>query len=75
MRLRDLLPPAEELLVRWKRLEKAKIEILQMNQSTVAEIRSYKRPQGIIHDIMKSVYYLLGERGKKLDVSLKKNSS
>ena len=60
---------ADKLLNKLRRLERLRREILELNQSTISEIRSYQRPPPAVHDVMIAVYLLLGYKEKELKVS------
>uniref|UniRef100_H2Z7K6 Dynein heavy chain coiled coil stalk domain-containing protein n=1 Tax=Ciona savignyi TaxID=51511 RepID=H2Z7K6_CIOSA len=51
---------AEKLLLRLRHLERLRSEVLELKQSTIAELRSYKQPIPVIHNVMKATYMLLG---------------
>ena len=59
---------ANKMLLNLKRLKRLKDEILNLKQSTVAEIRSYGKPPTAVHTVMTSVYLLLGMKEKALKV-------
>jgi hypothetical protein len=40
----------------------------KMDPQTIIEIRNYKRPPKIVHDVMSSTYLLLGERKEYVQV-------
>ena len=44
-------------------------DILDMKQETISELRSYKVPQMIICDIMKSTFLMLGQDERTLEVN------
>lgn len=50
---------ADKLVEKLKRLEKAKKEILELNQRTIAEIRSYQKPKKEVRDVMILTYMIL----------------
>ncbi|XP_077982721.1 uncharacterized protein LOC144437614 [Glandiceps talaboti] len=51
---------ANKMLLRLKRLKRLRDEIMNLKQSTVAEIRSYQKPPKVVHQIMIGTYLLLG---------------
>ena len=59
---------ANNLLLRLRRLERIRAEILELKQSTVAEIRSYSSPPLIVHAVMISTFLLLGHPEKETKV-------
>lgn len=61
---------ANQLLTRLRRLERIRHEILQLKQSTVAEIRSYQSPPQVVHTVMTSTFLLLGHKEKETKVLL-----
>ena len=61
---------ADRLINKLKRLERLRKEILELNQSTISEIRSYQKPPPAVHQIMIAVYLLLNYREKELKVYL-----
>ncbi|CAH1249741.1 CLCA2 [Branchiostoma lanceolatum] len=50
----------EKVLKTLKHLEKLRHEVLEMKQSTVAEIRNYGHPPPQVHTVMISTYLMLG---------------
>ena len=61
---------AGKLLSRLRRLERIRHEILELKQSTVAEIRSYASPPPIVHTVMTAVFLLLGHAEKETKVPM-----
>ncbi|XP_069127879.1 uncharacterized protein [Argopecten irradians] len=59
------LAEANQLLVRLRRLERIRHEILELKQSTVAEIRSYQTPPLLVHTIMTATFLILGHKEKE----------
>ena len=59
---------ADKLINKLRRLERLRQEILELNQSTISEIRSYQKPPEAVHQVMISVYLLLGYKEKELKV-------
>ncbi|XP_072016669.1 uncharacterized protein [Amphiura filiformis] len=57
---------ANKMLLSLKRLKRLKDEILNLKQSTVAEIRSYSKPPKAVHRVMIGTYLLLGNKEKTL---------
>ncbi|XP_072170392.1 uncharacterized protein [Diadema setosum] len=57
---------ANKMLLSLKRLKRLRDEILNLKQSTVAEIRSYSKPPPQVHKVMISTYLLLGNKEKQL---------
>ena len=60
---------ADKLINKLKRLERLRKEILELNQSTIMEIRSYQKPPPAVHEVMIAVYLLLGYKEKELKVN------
>ena len=59
---------ANKMLLSLKRLKRLRDEILNLKQSTVAEIRSYSKPPDQVHKVMIATYLLLGLKEKELQV-------
>ena len=59
---------ADKLMNKLRRLERLRKEILELNQSTISEIRSYQSPPPAVHQVMIAVYLLLGYKEKELKV-------
>ena len=59
---------AEKLITKLKRLEKSKKDILELNQRTIAIIRSYSQPIPSIREVMIATYMILGYKEKELKV-------
>ncbi|XP_033109589.1 calponin homology domain-containing protein DDB_G0272472-like [Anneissia japonica] len=57
---------ANKMLINLKRLKRLRDEILNLKQSTVAEIRSYSKPPRVVHQVMIGTYLLLGNKEKTL---------
>ncbi|XP_041484146.1 trichohyalin-like [Lytechinus variegatus] len=57
---------ANKMLLSLKRLKRLRDEILNLKQSTVAEIRSYSKPPDQVHKVMIGTYLLLGNKEKEL---------
>ena len=64
----EQLLQADKLANKLKRLEKLKKDILALDQRTISEIRSYKKPLPAIHDVMAATYIILGYKEKELKV-------
>lgn len=45
-------------------------EILELKQSTVAEIRSYQNPPPVVHTVMTATFLILGHKEKETKVFL-----
>lgn len=61
---------ANRILFQLRRLERIRAEILELKQSTVAEIRSYSKPPAIVHTVMIATFLLHGHREKETKVNL-----
>ncbi|XP_052220945.1 hillarin-like isoform X2 [Dreissena polymorpha] len=66
-KLSRLIEDAEELRNHIMHLIKVAHDILEMKQSTISELRSYKSPPNIIFDIMRSTFLMLGETSEQLE--------
>jgi len=64
----EQLLEADKLVQKLKRLEKLKKDIMALDQRTISEIRSYKKPLPAIHDVMIATYVILGYKEKELKV-------
>ncbi|KAK3581413.1 hypothetical protein CHS0354_016274, partial [Potamilus streckersoni] len=51
---------ARELIARLKKIQKLMHEVMNLNQTTIAEIRSYGNPVKEIHIVMQATLLLLG---------------
>ncbi|XP_078597104.1 uncharacterized protein LOC144873535 [Branchiostoma floridae x Branchiostoma japonicum] len=60
-RLRVDMAEAERVAESLRLLESLRHEVLQLNQSTISEIRSYSNPPKPVHKVMLATYLLLGE--------------
>ncbi|XP_076805603.1 uncharacterized protein LOC143449335 isoform X1 [Clavelina lepadiformis] len=63
--LADEVANANELLLRLQRLERLRSEVLELKQSTIAELRSYQNPIPVIRQVMIATYLLLGTSEKE----------
>ena len=59
---------ANKILLQLRRLERIRAEILELKQSTVAEIRSYQKPPPIVHKVMTATFLVLGHKEKETKV-------
>lgn len=66
--LQNHITEAEQLLAELRKLKRFAHEVLQMKQSTISEIHTYKHPRPLAYDVMKATYLLLGEREDHLKV-------
>ncbi|XP_046544246.1 LOW QUALITY PROTEIN: uncharacterized protein LOC124254478 [Haliotis rubra] len=64
--LRNQLEKAEKLRDHLKELNTYNHDILQMEQTTISELRSYQRPPTCVHDVMAATYMLLGHNEDRL---------
>ncbi|KAL5005340.1 hypothetical protein ScPMuIL_018796 [Solemya velum] len=62
-----LLQEAEAVLAHLRQLDRFAHEVLEMKQTTISEIHSYKKPQPIIFDVMQATFLLLGEKDYNVD--------
>ena len=69
-KLQTLIHKAEAEVADLKKLDKHAHDILDMNLVTVTELRNYKTPKPIVHDVMKATFLLLGEREDYLEVKV-----
>ncbi|XP_019625262.1 PREDICTED: aspartic and glutamic acid-rich protein-like [Branchiostoma belcheri] len=65
-RLRVDMAEAERVAESLRLLESLRHEVLQLNQSTISEIRSYSNPPKPVHKVMLATYLLLGESASNL---------
>ena len=63
------LAMAKQILEKLQRIEKLKKEILNLDQKTIAEIKSYSQPPKQVHQVMTAVFMLLGDKGDTLKVT------
>lgn len=52
---------AKKMLEQLKRIEKLRHDIMELNQRTIAEIRSYSTPPEPIFKVMRTTFIILGE--------------
>lgn len=53
---------ANQILVRLRKIQRIRSEILELKQSTVAEIRSYQNPPPVVHTVMTATFLILGHK-------------
>ncbi|XP_065890707.1 tropomyosin-like isoform X2 [Dysidea avara] len=58
--LKQEMLQANGLLEKLRRLEDMKREVINLNQQMVAEIKSYKQPPLVVHQVMTATFLLLG---------------
>ncbi|XP_053393946.1 trichohyalin-like isoform X3 [Mercenaria mercenaria] len=59
------LRDANEILARLRKIQRIRSEILELKQSTVAEIRSYQKPPPVVHTVMTATFLILGHQEKE----------
>lgn len=69
LQLHKELIEANKVLLHLRRLERIRAEILELKQSTVAEIRSYQNPPPVVHVVMTATFLLLGHKEKETKVN------
>ncbi|XP_066272930.1 M protein, serotype 2.1-like isoform X1 [Branchiostoma lanceolatum] len=57
---------ANKMLILIKQMDKLRQEVLNIKQSTIAEIRSYKNASEPVHKVMTATFLLLGENEKDI---------
>ena len=62
---------ANKVLGHLRRLERIRHEILELKQSTVAEIRSYQTPPVLVHTVMTGTFLLLGHKESETKVEIR----
>lgn len=62
------LREANTILARLRKIQRIRSEILELKQSTVAEIRSYQNPPPVVHTVMTATFLLLGHKEKETKV-------
>ncbi|KAK3607073.1 hypothetical protein CHS0354_027935 [Potamilus streckersoni] len=65
-KLHSLLSKAEEARDDLNKLRGFAHDILELKHSTIAELRGYKTPPKVIHDVMIATFLLLGEKTEDL---------
>ncbi|XP_062597788.1 uncharacterized protein LOC134259203 [Saccostrea cucullata] len=65
--LQNQIKEGEQLLAELRKIKRFAHEVLQMKQSTISEIHTYKHPKPLAYDIMKATYVLLGEKESHLE--------
>ena len=61
---------ANQILVRLRKIQRIRSEILELKQSTVAEIRSYQAPPPAVHTVMTATFLILGHKESETKVDL-----
>ncbi|XP_052274069.1 trichohyalin-like [Dreissena polymorpha] len=56
---------ANTILTRLRKIQRIRSEILELKQSTVAEIRSYQNPPPVVHTVMTACFLILGHKEKE----------
>jgi len=67
-RLGIQLAMAQRILEQLRRIEKLRHAILNLDQRTIAEIKSYSQPPPAVYKVMQAAFLLLGEQEKNLKV-------
>ena len=60
---------ANTILTRLRKIQRIRSEILELKQSTVAEIRSYQNPPPVVHTVMTATFMILGHKEKDTKVT------
>ena len=61
-KLETSINDAEEVRDHLRKLNRFAHDILEMKQSTISELRSYKKPPPVVEDVMMATFVLLGEK-------------
>jgi len=67
-RLGVQLAMARRIVEQLKRIEKLRNAIMNLDQRTIAEIKSYSSPPVAVNHVMTATFLLLGESEKKMQV-------
>ena len=59
---------ANQILIRLRKIQRIRSEILELKQSTVAEIRSYQSPPAVVHTVMTATFLILGHKESETKV-------
>ena len=68
--LGNLASDAEAMRSRLRRLKRLKHAVLEMDQKTISEMRSYPKPPQAVHGVMAATFLLLGNKEQDLKVSI-----
>ena len=61
---------AESRLKSFERIARLSSAILSMDSATMMEVRHYKRPPHVVHQVMRAALILLGDDGEEVKVNL-----
>lgn len=64
-----VLDHAEELRSRLRRIKRLQHAVLEMDQKTISELRSYSKPPPAVHAVMATTFLLLGNKEADLKVT------
>ncbi|KAK3599341.1 hypothetical protein CHS0354_009834 [Potamilus streckersoni] len=67
-KLENLIKEAEDVRDHLRQLNRFAHDILEMKQTTIAELRSYKKPPEVVKDVMTGTFLMLGERRDYIEV-------
>jgi len=67
-RLGVQLAMARRILEQLKRIEKLRNAVMNLDQPTIAEIKSYSSPPVAVNHVMTAMFLLLGESEKRMQV-------
>lgn len=59
---------AEAMRSRLRRLKRLRHAVLEMDQKTISEMRSYPKPPQAVHGVMAATFLLLGNKESELKV-------
>jgi hypothetical protein len=59
---------ATKIYEQLKRIEKLKHEVMNLDQKTIAELKSYAQPPDAVHQVMAATFLLLGSPERSLMV-------
>jgi len=68
-RLGVQLAMARRILEQLRRIEKLRNAVMNLDQPTIAEIKSYSNPPVAVNHVMTATFLLLGESEKRMQVS------
>ena len=61
---------ARKVMEQLRRIEKLRHAILDLDQKTIAEIKSYSKPPDGVHQVMQATFLLLGNSEKEVKVGV-----
>ena len=69
-KLQNEIHEAEDIRDHLQHLNRISHDVLEMKQTTISEICSYKKPPKVVYAVMRVTFLMLGEKATDIEVSI-----